>query len=94
MSIFSKLAEKLGRLVQSKQEQYGDSAGKSAKILSILYPSGISLLQYSDALLVVRIIDKLSRISQRTEDGLDKGGESPFTDIAGYGLLGMAKDGD
>jgi hypothetical protein len=40
----------------------------------------------------VRCLDKFSRIAQRWEDGKDLGGESPWKDIAGYGLLGWQKD--
>lgn len=82
----------LGKLVESKQKQYGDSAGKSGGIMRILYPQGIASHQMDDALLTVRVLDKLSRIAQRGEDGKDLGGESPWKDLAGYGLLGWAKD--
>lgn len=82
----------LGRLVDDKQRAYGDSAGRSGAIMAILYPGGIPKHAYDDALLVVRVLDKLSRIAQRGRDGQDLGGESPWRDIAGYGLLGAAKD--
>ena len=82
----------LGRLVDGKQRQYGDSAGRSGAIMAILYPNGIPPHAYDDALLVVRVLDKLSRIAQRGADGKDLGGESPWSDIAGYGLLGAAMD--
>ena len=85
-------ARALGRLVESKQRQYGDSAGRAGQIMRVLYPEGVAPHQYDDALLVVRVLDKLSRIAQRGADGRDLGGESPWQDIAGYGLLGMAKD--
>ena len=82
----------LGRLVDGKQRQYGDSAGRAGAIMAILYPNGIPPHAYDDALLVVRVLDKLSRIAQRGADGKDLGGESPWSDIAGYGLLGAAMD--
>jgi hypothetical protein len=40
-------------------------------------------------LAVIRIIDKLFRISHKK----NAFGESPFLDIAGYGLLGAVHDG-
>lgn len=83
----------LGRLVEEKQVAYGDSAGKAGRIMAVLYPDGIPAHAYDDALLMVRVIDKLSRIAQRGVDGKDLGGESPWRDIASYGLLGTAKDG-
>lgn len=82
----------LGELVEAKQRQYGDSAGRAGGIMRILYPAGVAPHQMDDALLVVRVLDKLSRIAQRGVDGRDLGGESPWKDVAGYGLLGWRKD--
>lgn len=89
---YNKLGESIGKLVDEKQRQYGNSVGKSAKILATLYPNGVPEHAYSDLLLIVRMLDKLCRIAQRGENGKDLGGESPFRDLAGYGLLGVAKD--
>jgi hypothetical protein len=93
MTDYSKLGTEIGTLVNDKQRQYGDSAGRAGKIMAVLYPDGIKPHQYDDALLTVRVLDKLSRIAQRGPDGKDLGGESPWFDISGYGLLGSAKDG-
>jgi hypothetical protein len=90
--IFKKLGTEIGELVASKQVQYGDSANRAGKILAVLYPNGVPLHAYDDALLIVRCLDKFSRIAQRGADGKDLGGESPWKDIAGYGLLGWQKD--
>lgn len=76
----------IGRMVDAKQLAYGDSFGKSGQMMRILYPKGISLEQMDDALAVVRVIDKLFRIAT-DRDAL---GESPWRDIAGYGLLGAS----
>lgn len=89
---FASLGAQVGHLVDAKQTQYGDSVGKTAKILSILFPEGIRPYQYSDLQLIVRILDKIARLAQRGADGEDLGGESPFRDLAGYGLLGLDKD--
>lgn len=89
---YGKLGSDLGVLITDKQRQYGDSVTKSGKILAVLYPEGVPLHAYYDALMVVRVLDKLSRIAQRGPNGQDLGGESPWKDIAGYGLLGQAKD--
>ncbi|MDP2607269.1 MAG: hypothetical protein Q8S00_32430 [Deltaproteobacteria bacterium] len=91
-NIYEERGDEIGRLVTEKQKQYGDSAGKSADIMRILYPQGIMSYQMTDALLVVRVLDKLSRIAQRGTDCRDLGGESPWKDISGYGLLGWVKD--
>lgn len=84
---YTALAGEIGRLVESKQAAYGDSFGKAGDIMRILYPAGIGPGQIDDALCIVRIIDKLFRIAT-DKDAL---GESPYRDIAGYGLLGAAR---
>jgi hypothetical protein len=91
---FVELGRELGELVASKQVQYGDSAGKSGRMLAQLYPDGVKPWQMRDALLVTRVLDKLSRVAQRGLDGQDLGGESPWRDIAGYGLLGSQADAE
>jgi hypothetical protein len=82
-------AATLGELVALKNREYGNSVERSAEILAILYPAGIEKQNYRDLLLVVRVIDKLSRIATSK----DAFGESPWIDIAGYGILGSLIDG-
>ena len=53
-----------------------------------MYPKGIQPEQYKDMLAITRIADKLFRIATKK----DAFGESPFKDIAGYGILGVAND--
>jgi hypothetical protein len=78
------LATEIGTLVEAKNAAYGSSFAKCGDFLRILYPDGIAPAQYQDALLIVRIFDKLMRIAT-AKDAL---GENPYRDIAGYGLLG------
>lgn len=85
---YRQIAEGIGRLVQEKNEAYGDSFGQSCRILEVLYPYGIAPAQYRDALAITRVIDKLFRLSNKK----DAFGESPWRDIAGYALLGIAND--
>jgi len=82
------IAKDIGSLVEEKQEAYGDSFSKSEKIINILYPNGVKPENYRDLLTVTRIIDKLFRIATRKNTF----GESPYRDIAGYALLGIASD--
>lgn len=89
---YEKMGSDIGALVDDKQRQYGDSFGRSGQIVRVLYPNGVAPHQMDDALAVVRVIDKLFRIAQRGADGKDLGGESPWRDVAGYGLLGAARD--
>ena len=85
---FEKIGTEIGKLVDKKNEAYGSSFEKSEQILKVLYPDGIEPTQYKDMLAITRILDKLFRISNRK----DAFGESPFKDIAGYGILGVAND--
>jgi len=77
----------IGAMVALKQKAYGDSFGKAGDVLRILYPGGITPEQYDDLLSVARVVDKLFRIAT-DKDAL---GESPYRDIAGYGILGTVK---
>ena len=83
---YFRIAIDIAKTVMAKQDAYGDSFGKSGDVMRILYPDGIDPEQYDDALCVVRIVDKLFRIAT-DRDAL---GESPYRDIAGYGILGAA----
>ena len=65
-------------------------ANISQEIIKVLYPNGIQPKQYRDMLAIVRVIDKLFRIANNK----DAFGESPWRDIAGYSLLGIANDID
>jgi hypothetical protein len=92
MSDYKELGRRIGEIVQKKNVAYGDSVGRSAYILEVFYPGGIRPDQYRDVMLLTRIIDKLSRIAERGPDGQDLGGESPYSDLAGYAILGWAMD--
>jgi hypothetical protein len=86
--LFADMGAALGELTEEKNEAYGDSFARSGEIMSILYPYGITPNQYRDALGVVRVLDKLFRIATRK----DAFGESPWKDIAGYGIVGAVTD--
>lgn len=85
---YAEMGRLLGELTQMKNVAYGDSFDKSGQLLELLYPNGIRPEQYRDALAIVRVIDKLFRIATRK----DAFGESPWKDIAGYGILGAVSD--
>ena len=78
----------IGSLVDEKNAAYGSSFAECHKILSVLYPAGIKPDQYTDALAIIRVIDKLFRIANKK----DAFGESPWRDIAGYAILGVHND--
>ena len=86
---YETIGAEIGKLVTTKQAAYGDSVGRVGKILAILYPDGIPVTQYAHSMLVVRVLDKLNRIAT----DMDALGESPWADITGYGILGVAMSG-
>lgn len=83
---FLTIATELGNLLEVKNEAYGNAFVKITEVLKILYPEGIKPEQYQDLGLVIRILDKLSRIAKDN----DPLGEDPFKDIAGYAILAQA----
>jgi len=85
---YKQIGEEIGNLVDEKNAVYGSSFAECHKILSVLYPNGIQPEQYTDALAIIRVIDKLFRIANKK----DAFGESPWKDIAGYAILGIAND--
>jgi hypothetical protein len=85
---FNEIAAEIGGTVTVKNAAYGDSFAKTGDFLRLLYPEGIAPEQYGDALCMVRTFDKQMRIAT-AKDAL---GESPYRDIAGYAVLGIAKD--
>ncbi len=88
MTKYTELANEIGNLVDEKNKAYGNSFNEVGEFLKILYPNGIPVESYTDALCIVRIFDKLKRIATNK----DAFGESPYRDIAGYALLGAQKD--
>lgn len=82
------IGAELTALTAEKNAAYGDSFSRSGEIMAILYPNGIAPGQMRDALGVVRVLDKLFRIATRKEAF----GESPWRDIAGYGIVAAAGD--
>jgi len=85
---YENLAAEIGKLVSEKNKAYGDSFGEASKVLEVLYPAGIPVSGYRDALALIRVIDKLFRLANKK----DAFGESPWRDICGYALLGVAND--
>lgn len=78
------LASELGKLTAEKNEAYGNATQVTGAILTLLYPNGIPIDKYTEALITVRVLDKLMRIATKK----DAFGEDPWKDIAGYGFLG------
>lgn len=83
---YTDLATEIGKIVDEKNKNYGNSFGQAGDFLKLLYPDGIKPEQYGDMLCIVRIFDKLKRIATSK----NAYGESPYSDLIGYGLLGLA----
>jgi hypothetical protein len=83
-----KMAKQIVKLLEEKEQAYGNAFDKTDQFLKLLYPEGVSVHQYSDMLFVVRIFDKMMRIANNKKAF----NEEPFKDITGYGLLGWRKE--
>jgi hypothetical protein len=81
-------AKEIGELLSSKNKAYGNSIYVATDVMKILYPNGISPDQIDDALFMVRVIDKMCRISRGNKKAF---GENPYKDGAGYFILQWAK---
>lgn len=96
--MYEEIGQALGKLVDEKQKAYGDSITSCGELLKVfmrgwkgedgLYHIPESLLWHIS--MMVRIIDKQNRIFNNPD--FDLMGESPYRDIAGYGLLGDNKN--
>jgi len=91
-SEYETLATAIGRLTDEKARQYGDSAERSEKIMKVLYPNGVPVSALKNALLIVRMCDKLCRIATQDTTGVDGAGEDAYKDIAGYALIGAMRN--
>lgn len=85
-------ALQLAYLLEQKQKAYGDAFGSMEAVFKILYPDGIQPYQYKDLLTVVRMMDKVFRISNMPPEDKDIMGEEPYKDIAGYALLALHRE--
>ncbi len=85
MKTLQQLGTDLGELLEEKNAAYGSSFSKAGDFLRLLWPGGVPADRYDDALLLVRIFDKQMRIATDK----DAFGESPYQDIAGYGICGV-----
>ena len=91
---FEDRGQAIGKLVDEKELAYGQSVKKTSQLIKIFLQDyrqedGTYILSeplLEQLLLQVRIIDKQNRIFNNPS--ADRMNESPYSDIAGYGLLG------
>lgn len=94
MGRFEQVGKEFGKLVDEKQEAYGDSITKTGKLLRVFmedYNNGDGTYTIPDVLidhiaLQVRVMDKQNRIFSNPKGDLMS--EKPYSDIIGYGMLG------
>lgn len=86
---YEKLSLEIGSLVQSKNKAYGSAFDKAGEFLSVLFPNGVPVDRYKDMLCLVRMFDKMMRISTSEFEGTDEKREEAYRDLAGYSLLGL-----
>jgi len=86
---FQTIGRWIGQLVDDKDRAYGEAILTVERILAVLYPEGISPDRYKDALILVRILDKLSRIAKGDPQAF---GEDPWADCAGYSIQGVVRN--
>ena len=82
------LSQEMGKLVVKKNRSYGDSVNFSVTFFKTLFPKGIPLEQYRNVLILVRIMDKISRIVTDP----DAFNEDSWKDLIGYSIRGAVKD--
>jgi len=91
---FEKYGQELGKLIDMKQEAYGDSITKTNELLKVFmqdYDNGDDTYTIPKSLLnhialMVRIMDKQNRVFSNPDGDLMS--ESPYSDLSGYGMLG------
>lgn len=82
------LLDQIRRMLLHKNRLYSGSFAKVPQLLLILFPTGIPARLFPHAVSIIRILDKISRLSSdRTEDT-----ESPWIDASGYSILSALYD--
>ena len=80
---FLAIAHEVAATLEQKKIEYGDSFNSVEKLLFYLYPKGINPAQYPNLLSIIRISEKLFRLSHAPDT------KDSFTDIAGYSILAL-----
>jgi hypothetical protein len=81
------LGTEIGRLVGNEYRAYEDTFGRTGDVMRILYPEGIRGDQMDDALAAAQVLENLFLIATDR----DVSGKPPWRDVAGYALLGHAR---
>lgn len=88
-TLITDIAEGLAGELVRKQELLGDSFFRSKQAMGVVYPNGIDLDQFGDALIVSRVMDKLCAISHM---GSRASSRKYWLDILGLTMLRLADE--
>lgn len=87
-----KLFEEIENVFVEKQSKYGQVDVKIKNMLKELYPNGVKPEQYNEFMNVLKMLEKISRL---TNENIDiKGKSDALVDLAGYAMLGVKKMGE
>jgi hypothetical protein len=88
-NIYEHEAQKIASIVIEKRQAYGKKSLEQVEaIISILYPTGITSQDYPKVLTIIRLLDKITRLTTANKE--DK--EDAWTDIAGYALRTIVRN--
>lgn len=85
MGKYEELGTRVGKLVDLKNNAYGNSFDVCGEFLKLLWPNGCPPEQFGDMLAMARMFDKMKRIA--TDPTAFQ--EDPWSDLVGYSLLGL-----
>jgi len=82
--------DEIATLLDNKNRAYGNSIVIAPEIFKILFPNGIPYNKIDDALIMVRILDKFSRIARGDTERVPN--EDAKKDVCGYAILWYTLD--
>jgi len=87
---FLDLGNGIGELLAEKRRAYGDNFERSVRFIADLYPKGVPPEAYPQLLPLIRMLDKISRVAQISQDrtgSFKEGLKDAWRDMAGYSVL-------
>jgi len=95
-SDFVGVAKEIGELLVIKDAAYGSAFEKTKEIFKILFPAGLPVGAYDDALTIMRILDKICRLgvlcTNPEENKTAERTEDAWKDIAGYAIKALSAE--
>lgn len=92
---FVGVANEIGALLVVKDAAYGSAFEKTKEIFKILFPTGLPVDAYDDALSIMRILDKICRLgvlcTNPEKNKTTERSEDAWMDIAGYSIKALCE---